>query len=133
MKTFPVSIVTPDGPVYEKEVEMVSVKAESGEMGILPGHIPTVAPLKISAVRLKNGGHTDYVAVSGGFIEVRPDKVTVLSSSAEEANYIDIHRANEAKRRAEQRLQDKQAHVDFKRAEMALQRAVNRLNVSDMK
>ena len=53
-------------------------------MGILPGHIPTVAPLKISAVRLKNGGHTDYVAVSGGFIEVRPDKVTVLSSSAEE-------------------------------------------------
>ena len=52
MKTFPVSIVTPDGPVYEK-VEMVSVKAESGEMGILPGHIPTVAPLKISAVRLK--------------------------------------------------------------------------------
>ena len=132
MKTFPVSIVTPDGPVYE-EVEMVSVKAESGEMGILPGHIPTVAPLKISAVRLKNGGHTDYVAVSGGFIEVRPDKVTVLSSSAEEANHIDIHRANEAKRRAEQRLQDKQAHVDFKRAEMALQRAVNRLNVSDMK
>ena len=116
-----------------KEVEMVSVKAESGEMGILPGHIPTVAPLKISAVRLKNGGHTDYVAVSGGFIEVRPDKVTVLSSSAEEANHIDIHRANEAKRRAEQRLQDKQAHVDFKRAEMALQRAVNRLNVSDMK
>ncbi len=96
MKTFPVSIVTPDGPVYEKEVEMVSVKAESGEMGILPGHIPTVAPLKISAVRLKNGGHTDYVAVSGGFIEVRPDKVTVLSSSAEEANHIDIHRANEA-------------------------------------
>ena len=79
---------------------MVSVKAESGEMGILPGHIPTVAPLKISAVRLKNGGHTDYVAVSGGFIEVRPDKVTVLSSSAEEANHIDIHRANEAKRRA---------------------------------
>ncbi|MGQ0517809.1 F0F1 ATP synthase subunit epsilon, partial [Bacillus sp. D-CC] len=54
-------------------------------------------------------------------------------SAAEEANHIDIHRANEAKRRAEQRLQDKQAHVDFKRAEMALQRAVNRLNVSDMK
>ena len=53
MKTFPVSIVTPDESVYEKEVEMVSVKAESGEMGILPGHIPTVAPLKISAVRLK--------------------------------------------------------------------------------
>lgn len=70
MKTFPVSIVTLIIGL-RKEVEMVSVKAESGEMGILPGHIPTVAPLKISAVRLKNGGHTDYVAVSGGFIEVR--------------------------------------------------------------
>lgn len=133
MKTFPVSIVTPDGPVYEKEVEMVSVKTEGGEMGILAGHIPTVAPLKISAIRLKNGGNTDYVAVSGGFIEVRSDKVTVLAPTAEEANHIDVHRANEAKRRAEQRLQGQQAHIDFKRAELALQRAVNRLNVSDMK
>ena len=104
MKTFTVNIVTPDGPVYDSEVKMVSVKAESGEMGILPGHIPIVAPLEIGAVRLKKGGHTDYVAVSGGFIEVRPDKVTVLSSSAEEANHIDIHRANESKRRAEQRM-----------------------------
>jgi F-type H+-transporting ATPase subunit epsilon len=133
MKTFPVSIVTPDGPVYEKEVEMVSVRAESGEMGILPGHIATVAPLTINAVRLKIDGKTDYVAVNGGFIEVRPDKVTILAPSAETASHIDIHRANEAKRRAEQRLQDKQANVDFKRAELALKRAVNRLNVANMK
>ena len=111
---------------------MVSVKAESGEMGILPGHIPTVAPLKISAVRLKNGGHTDYVAVSGGFIEVRPDKVTVLSSSAEEET-ISISIVQMKRSVALSNVKDKQAHVDFKRAEMALQRAVNRLNVSDMK
>jgi F-type H+-transporting ATPase subunit epsilon len=133
MKTIQVSIVTPDGPVYEKDVEMVSVKAESGEMGILPGHISTVAPLQISPVRLKNGNTTDYVAVNGGFIEIRPDKVTILAPSAEQASNIDAHRANEAKRRAEQRLQDKQAHVDFKRAELALKRASNRLNVANMK
>ncbi|MCP8967903.1 F0F1 ATP synthase subunit epsilon [Ectobacillus ponti] len=133
MKTVPVSIVTPDGPVYENNVEMVSVKAESGEMGILPGHISTVAPLQISAVRLKNGNSTDYVAVSGGFIEVRPDKVTILAPSAELANHIDAHRANEAKRRAERRLQDRQTNVDFKRAELALKRAINRLNVTNTK
>ncbi|WP_028400670.1 F0F1 ATP synthase subunit epsilon [Ectobacillus panaciterrae] len=133
MKTIQVSIVTPDGPVYEKDVEMVSVKAESGEMGILPGHVATVAPLQISPVRIKTGGTTDYVAVGGGFIEVRPDKITILAPSAEVASHIDIHRANEAKRRAERRLDDKQTHVDFKRAELALKRAVNRLNVANMK
>jgi len=130
MKTVPVSIVTPNGPVYENDVEMVIVKAESGEMGILPGHISTVAPLQISAVRLKTGNQTDKVAVAGGFIEVRPDKVTILSPSAEEASHIDVHRANEAKRRAERRLEDKQANIDFKRAELALKRAANRIDVS---
>jgi len=130
MKTVPVSIVTPNGPVYENDVEMVIVKAESGEMGILPGHISTVAPLRISAVRLKIGNRTDKVAVAGGFIEVRPDKVTILSPSAEEASHIDVHRANEAKRRAERRLEDKQANIDFKRAELALKRAANRIDVS---
>ncbi|MDG4658513.1 F0F1 ATP synthase subunit epsilon [Ectobacillus antri] len=133
MKTIQVSIVTPDGPVYETNAEMVSVKAESGEMGILPGHISTVAPLQISAVRVKVDGKTDYVAVSGGFIEIRPDKVTILAPSAEVASHIDVHRANEAKRRAERRIGEKQANVDFKRAELSLQRAVNRLNVANMR
>ena len=67
MKTLKVSIVTPDGPVYDSNVEMVSTKAQSGELGILPGHIPMVAPLQIGAVRLKNGNNTELVAVSGGF------------------------------------------------------------------
>lgn len=133
MKTIQVSIVTPDGPAYEQDVDMVSVKAVSGEMGILPGHVSTVAPLQISPIRIKKGNVTDYVAVSGGFIEIRPDKVTILAPSAEEASHIDAHRANEAKRRAERRLQDKQTAIDFKRAELALQRAINRLNVSNMK
>lgn len=133
MKTVPVSIVTPNGPVYESDVDMVVVKAESGEMGVLAGHVSTVAPLQISDVRLIKGNKTDYVAVSGGFIEVRPDKVTILSPSAEQASDIDAHRANEAKRRAERRLEEKQANIDFKRAELALKRATNRINVSNLK
>ena len=131
MKTIKVNVVTPDGPVYESDVEMVIAKAQSGELGILPGHIPLVAPLEIGAVRLKKGGNTDFVAVSGGLLEVRPEEVTILAQAAETAEDIDVNRALKAKERAEQRLQEqKQDNVDFKRAELALQRAVNRITVS---
>lgn len=130
MKTVLVNVVTPDGPVYDSDVEMVSVKAQSGELGILPGHIPMVAPLQIGAVRLKKGSGTEFVAVTGGFIEVRPDKVTILAQAAETADSIDVARAEAAKKRAEERLNQKTDNIDFKRAELALQRAINRLNVT---
>ncbi|GGE81826.1 F0F1 ATP synthase subunit epsilon [Priestia taiwanensis] len=129
MKVVEVSIVTPNGPVYTSEAEMVSVKAKSGELGILPGHIAMVAPLAVGAVRIKKGSYTEYVAISGGFLEVRPDKVTILAQAAEVSANIDVPRAEEAKKRAEQRLQQRQDHVDFKRAELALKRAVNRIDV----
>ncbi|MEG9296090.1 F0F1 ATP synthase subunit epsilon [Mangrovibacillus sp. Mu-81] len=131
MKTLKVNIVTPDGPVYDSEVEMVSTKAQSGELGILPGHIPMVAPLQIGAVRLKKGSNTELVAVSGGFLEIRPEQVTILAQSAETAEAIDVQRAKEAKGRAESRMQVQQDDVDFRRAELALKRAMNRINVSE--
>ncbi|ANB59465.1 F0F1 ATP synthase subunit epsilon [Anoxybacteroides amylolyticum] len=130
MKTIKVSVVTPDGPVYEADVEMVSTKAKSGELGILPGHIPLVAPLEIGSVRLKKDGKTEFIAISGGFLEVRPDKVTVLAQAAERAEDIDVARAKAAKERAERRLQAKQDNIDFKRAELALRRAINRLDIA---
>ncbi len=130
MKTVLVNVVTPDGPVYDADVEMVSVKAQSGELGILPGHIPMVAPLQIGAVRLKKGSGTEFVAVTGGFIEVRPDKVTILAQAAETADSIDVARAQAAKKRAEERLNQKTDNIDFKRAELALKRAINRLDVT---
>lgn len=131
MKTIQVNIVTPDGPVYEGEVEMVSTRSTTGEIGILPDHIPLITPLAIGAVRLKKGNDTDYVAVAGGFMEVQPDQVTILAQAAERAEDIDVDRAVRAKQRAEQRLrQQKQANIDFKRAEASLRRAINRLNVA---
>ncbi|MEQ2528524.1 F0F1 ATP synthase subunit epsilon [Robertmurraya yapensis] len=131
MKTIKVSVVTPDGPVYESDVEMVSTKALSGELGILPGHIPMVAPLQIGAVRLISGGNTEYVAVSGGLLEVRPEQVTILAQAAEVSDNIDVDRALRAKERAENLLhQQKQENIDFKRAELALKRAINRLDVA---
>lgn len=130
MKTVKVNIVTPDGPVYDADVEMVSVRAESGDLGILPGHIPTVAPLKIGVVRLKKDGQTELAAVSGGFLEVRPDQVTILAQAAETAEGIDKERALAAKKRAEDRLNTRSDDTDIRRAELALQRAVNRLDVA---
>lgn len=132
MKTIEVSVVTPNGPVYESDVEMVITKAQSGELGILPGHIPMVAPLAIGVVRMKkNGKEQDLIAVSGGFLEVRPDKVTILAQAAEKAEDIDVERALRAKERAEQRMKEQKVEdIDFRRAELALQRAVNRLTVT---
>ncbi|MGJ9458190.1 F0F1 ATP synthase subunit epsilon [Oceanobacillus sp. CF4.6] len=131
MKTLDVSVVTPSGPVLEGSFDMVVCKAETGEIGILPGHIPLVAPLQISAVRLKNGKETKKLTVNGGFMEVQPDKVTILAQSAEKATEIDVQRAKEAKERAERRLEAKQDTVDKTRAELALKRAMNRLNVGN--
>lgn len=130
LKTLTVSVVTPSGPVLEEDYEMIVCKTETGELGILPGHIPLVAPLTIGAVRLKKNNDTYQLAVSGGFMEVRPDKVTILAQSAEKASEIDVARANEAKARAERRLQAKQDDTDFQRAELALKRALNRINVT---
>ncbi|WP_182199854.1 F0F1 ATP synthase subunit epsilon [Paraliobacillus salinarum] len=129
MKTLTVSVVTPDGPILEDTFEMVSCKAEDGELGILPNHIPLVAPLLISAVRLKRAGETIRVAISGGFIEVNENKVTILAQSAEKPGDIDVQRARKAKERAERRLKAKQDDIDFRRAEYALRRAINRLDV----
>lgn len=130
MKTLNVSVVTPDGPVLEDDFEMVVCEAENGELGILPGHIPLVAPLTISAVRLKRDNHMEKLTISGGLLEVRPSEITILAQSAEKPDDINIDRAKSAKQRAEDRLQSEQDHVDFQRAELSLKRAMNRLDVT---
>jgi F-type H+-transporting ATPase subunit epsilon len=130
VSTFLLEIVTPERKVYTDQVDMISVKGAEGELGILPNHIPLVTPLKVAPVIVKQGGKQHYIAVNGGFMEVRKDKVVILAESAELPEQIDVDRAKEAKTRAEQRMSSKQDQVDFKRAELALQRAVNRINVS---
>nr|WGD57810.1 F0F1 ATP synthase subunit epsilon [Bacillus subtilis] len=131
MKTVKVNIVTPDGPVYDADIEMVSVRAESGDLGILLKAIfqPWLT-LKIGAVRLKKDGQTEMVAVSGGFVEVRPDQVTILAQAAETAEGIDKERAEAARQRAQERLNSQSDDTDIRRAELALQRALNRLDVA---
>jgi len=130
VSTFLLEVVTPERKVYAEDVNMISVKGVEGELGILPNHIPLVTPLKVAPITVKKDGKELFIAVNGGFMEVRKDKVVILAESAELPEQIDIERAQAAKTRAEQRLADhKQEHVDFKRAELALQRATNRIEV----
>jgi F-type H+-transporting ATPase subunit epsilon len=121
--------VTPDGPVLEDNYDMIVCESDSGELGILPGHIPLITPLTISALRLKRGNDTEKVAINGGLLEVNQDKITILAQSAEKPSDINVERAESAKDRAEKLLQSKQDHIDFQRAELALKRAMNRLKV----
>ncbi|MGK9044656.1 F0F1 ATP synthase subunit epsilon [Mammaliicoccus vitulinus] len=131
MNTFTLDVVTPNGSVYSaKEVELVVLHTETGEMGVMAGHIPTVAALKTGYVKVNKASGTEYLAVSEGFVEVRANKVTVLVQSAETAEEIDKERAINSKERAEERLNSNQDEVDFRRAERALHRAVNRIEVA---
>ena len=133
MKTIKVNIVTPDGPVVETEANMIIATTEAGELGILPGHIAMVAPLQIGGLRIKKDNSTEIVAVHGGFIEIRPEIVTVLAQSAETAATIDLARAQHAAKRAEVELQAKKDQESFLRAELDLKRAIARISVSEQR
>ncbi len=130
MSTLLLEIVTPERKVFEKDIDMLVVKGVAGELGILPNHIPMVTPLKIAPVRAKKGNSEDVIAVHGGFMEVRKDKVVILAESAELPEDIDVDRARAAKERAEKRLGSKMEEVDFRRAELALQKAMIRLELA---
>jgi len=124
-------VVTPERVVYSGEVKMVIARGVVGDLGILPNHMPLVTPLKIAPVRVKTEGDKEtQIAVSGGFMEVRGDKVTVLAEAAELPDQIDVERAKAALARAEQRLNERHPDLDIQRAELALQRARVRLQVS---
>ena len=127
MSTLRLEIVTPERKVYEKDVNMVVVKGVAGELGILPHHIPLVTPLKVAPVKAKIGNVNEFIAVHGGFMEVRKDKVVILAEAAELGADIDVSRARLAKERAERRLAQKQSDINAQRAELALQRAISRL------
>ncbi len=128
-KTIRLEIVTPVKKIFSEEVEFVVAPGSFGELGILPDHAPLVSDLKIGILRYKQEGQERKVAISGGFLEVKNNKATVLATAAETADDIDTERALEALKRAEERLNKKTPEIDTTRAEAALKRAMNRLQV----
>ncbi len=132
MSSLKLDIVTAERVVYSADVEEVIALGVEGQLGILPHHAPLMTILEAGELRVKRSGGEDIMAITGGFLEVRPDRVVVLADAAERAEEIDIARAEAAKKRAEQRLADKRAAgLDETRAESALRRAMTRLAVAD--
>lgn len=125
--TFNFIVVAPDGQVLNQDVEFVIVPGEDGELGVLPNHAPLIAGLGIGVIRYTDNAKVRKIAVSGGFMEVFENKVTVLAGSAETSEKINIERAQAAKERAEKRLGQKLPETDVARAEIALKKAIARL------
>ena len=123
-------IVTVERIVFSDAVDIVVAPGMEGELGILPHHAPLMTSLKPGELIARKSGEEYSLAISGGFLEVRPDRVIVLADSAERAEEIDTSRAEGAKRRAEERLAHPGTKVDVARAEAALRRALARIEVA---
>ena len=109
MAQMTVQIVTPDGLIYDHHAAFVSVKTIDGELGILPRHINTIAVLEVDQVkvrRIDDDKHIDWIAVNGGIIEIADNVITIVADSAERERDIDISRAERAKLRAEQEIEE---------------------------
>jgi F-type H+-transporting ATPase subunit epsilon len=125
-------VVTPDRLVLSEAVDIVMAIGSLGEFGILPNHVPFLSPLMAGELRYRKENQLDYMVVTGGFVEVSQNKVTVLAEAAEKAREIDLDRAKRAKDRAEKRLAlAKSEAIDYIRAEAALRRALLRLKVAE--
>lgn len=127
-------ITTPERVVFSAAIDEVVLPTPQGEIGILPNHIPLVSLLSAGELRIKKGGETTYMAVSGGFIEVRPDKVVVLADTAEHAEDIDEKRAEEARKRAQELSQEKRADAkEFAALSAKIEKEFARLKVARKK
>ncbi|HAC15010.1 MAG TPA: F0F1 ATP synthase subunit epsilon [Bacteroidetes bacterium] len=131
MKPFEVQILTPNGSVFNGTVTGIKLPGTEGNFEVLYNHASLMSGLEVGVITIKNDSKVDYIAVSGGFVEVNSNKVTVLAESAEPKEEIDLQRALESKKRAEERLAaEKKNAVDQIRAELALSRAMNRIKVA---
>jgi F-type H+-transporting ATPase subunit epsilon len=128
--TITLEIVTPDRALASEEVDEVQLPGAEGYFGVLPGHTPLLASLQVGELWYRIGSEKRYLAVAFGFVEVRPDMVTVLAQVAERAEDIDIERAEAARKRAEERVSKPESGIDFERARVAMMKSLIRLQVA---
>ena len=123
-------IVTPDKMLVKEQVDEVEIPGTEGYFGVLPGHTPMLAALAVGEMWYRKGQERTYLSLAYGFCEVLPDRVTILAQLAERAEDIDVARAEEARKRAEQRLAQAKGDVDYERARTALMKSLARLQAS---
>ena len=122
-------IVTPDRALVTEQVDEVQVPGSDGYFGVLPGHAPLLASLSVGELWYRIGQENHYLAIAFGFVEVLPDRVTVLARIAEREHDIDIARAEAAMARAEKRIGEPRTDIDFERARIAMMKSLIRLQV----
>ncbi|MDE6774880.1 MAG: ATP synthase F1 subunit epsilon [Ruminococcus sp.] len=132
-RTFYLEIIASDRIFFQGECEHLVITAIDGLLGILAGHEPLVTSLPTGELKYMTDGEWHYAAISEGFIEVMPDKAVILADSCELPEEIDVKRAEEARERAEEMLRQKQSIREYYETQAALNRAMNRLKISQKK
>ena len=133
MPTFRLEIVTAEKMIFSDEVNAVLAWGAEGQLGILPHHAPLVTVLQPGDLMIRKDKEEEYLAISGGFVEVRPDKVIILADACERVDEIDIARAEEAKKRAQETMKAGPLTDQAASAEAALRRSLARLKVAEKK
>lgn len=128
-----VRVITPQGLYKEFDTPYLNLQTVDGDRGLLPNHMPLVTMLKIGRMSSEENGERKTYAMAGGLLYFRNNLAEILTDAIESKEEIDIKRALEAKKRAENRLETNDENIDFKRAEAALKKAMNRLDVGDFK
>ena len=131
MATFRLEIVTAERMVFSDDVTALIAWGVEGQLGILPHHAPLMTMLQPGDLMIRKDREEEYLALSGGFLEVRPDKVIILADACEQADEIDVARAEEAKKRAQETMKAAPMTVDAASAEAALRRSLARLKVAE--
>lgn len=127
--TIDLQIVTPDRMLVHEQVDEIQVPGVNGYFGVLPGHTPLLAALSVGELWYRKGQQKTYLSIAYGFAEVLPDRVSILAQLAERAEEIDVERAEAARRRASERLEQR-SDVDYERARAALTKSLTRIQVS---
>jgi F-type H+-transporting ATPase subunit epsilon len=130
MTTMRLDIITAEREVYSDDVEVLVAPGIDGELGILPHHAPLITALQPGEILIRKDGEESYLAVSGGFMEVMANRVTILADACERSDEIDEARAQEAVQRAQERVANRASDMDLQRALTAVRRAETRLRVA---
>ena len=129
-KLFNLKILTPEREFFNGDVEAVSADAPDGNLMILADHAPIIMPIEIGLIRVKQDGKWDESVNTEGFLEVHHEGVLILVQTCEHPDEIDAHRAEEAKKRAEEHLRQQQSMSEYKQSKIALARAMARLQIA---
>lgn len=132
MKMIHVRIVTPEGLYKEFDASIVNIQTEDGDQGILPDHMPIVTMLKVGRMECEEEGGRNIYAIAKGLFYFHDNVAEILTDAIENKDDIDVDRAKKAKERAEERLSKNDPTTDKIRAELALQKAINRINIAEL-